>query len=165
MSRAAPSVAVAVATLALLGGCARKEVVTTPAPATTTVVSASVSQTTTATDPSAPIELRLDAARYQPGATVQLTIANHSGNTYSYNPCARTVERFVDNAWNEVMEDRMCTMTSVLLGPHETRSGSTSLPVSVGSGRYRLVMTMARQGVAPDSARTRAVSGGFDVAP
>ena len=119
-------------------------------------------------DTAGPVALRLDAARYAPGARVGITIVNRADARYTFNPCPRVVEHEVDGAWRAVEEDRVCTMEAWLLDPRGTREATTELPARLAAGRYRMVIAFSQEAVGADGRPVqpvRAVSAPFDVAP
>ena len=142
----------AIVALALAAACVRK-----PGPATDSAAIPPPSRSTASTDSSAGIELRTDRASYRAGDSATLTIVNHTGRGWTFNPCTRTLEREAGATWQVVPEGRMCTMEAWILRPGETRTAPTSFGSSRDAGRYRLVIAFATEG-APAGQSTRATS-------
>lgn len=111
------------------------------------------------------LELRTDKDRYAPGATVTLTVVNGTGDTYAFNPCTRMVQQEGTGDWRPVDEpQRVCTMEAWLVEPHTSRSGDTELPGTLEAGRYRVGLSLSRQGQAPATEHALVVSEPFMVA-
>ena len=92
------------------------------------------------------VVLRTDKARYRSGEQMTLTFENRSASSYSFNPCARSLERENGGSWSAVPEQgRICTMEAWILEPHGSRSGPTELPASLAPGRYRVVVRMSME--------------------
>ena len=86
-----------------------------------------------------------DMKSYRAGDPVQLRIVNETGDSYTYNPCTRTVERLSGtDTWTEVKEDRICTMIAHVLDPNATRTERTELGEQLTPGSYRLVVRFTR---------------------
>lgn len=110
------------------------------------------------------VELRVDRSEYRGGDTVKVTIVNGSGATYSFNPCTRVVERESEGAWAAVPETgRVCPMIAWLVDPRASREASTTLPSDLQPGRYRLTISLGREGQTPPAARVTATSPAFTV--
>ena len=110
------------------------------------------------------VELRTDRTRYVPGDAVSVTLVNHSSDTYTFNPCTRTLERETSGGWTSISEpQRVCTMQAYILEPRQTRTETTELPDTLAPGRYRMVISLTREGVAAGSEPVRAVSGVLSV--
>ena len=98
------------------------------------------------------VVLRTDKTQYRAGEKIVLTFENKSASSYTFNPCARSVERESGGSWTTVSEEaRMCTMEAWILDPHGTRSGPTELPATMTPGRYRVVVGMTME-TSPGSA-------------
>jgi hypothetical protein len=92
------------------------------------------------------VVLRTDKNQYRAGEKMTLTLENKSAASFTFNPCARTLERQDGAAWTPVPEEgRMCTMEAWVLDPNGTRSGATDLPPSLAPGRYRVVVRLTRE--------------------
>lgn len=114
--------------------------------------------------PAGPVELRTDATTYAAGGQVGLTIVNRSDARFSFNPCTRAVQREVAGAWETVPEpDRVCTMEAWLLDPGATRTATTELPATLAGGRYRMALSLTRDGQQPPAEATVATSPPFTV--
>jgi len=92
------------------------------------------------------VVLRTDKPQYRSGEQMTLTFENRSASSYSFNPCARSLERESGGSWSAVPDEgRICTMEAWILDPHGTRSGPTELPASLAPGRYRVVVRMTME--------------------
>lgn len=99
-----------------------------------------------------PVTLTTGDTVYGPGASVNLTIVNHSPTQVAFNPCTRTVEQQAGSGWTSLDEPtRVCTMIAWLLEPDSSRTATTELPDSLPAGRYRLRLAFSSQ----DSTGTR----------
>jgi len=139
--------------LCLAVACVRK-----PGPATDSAAGVPpASSPGVVADSGAGIELRTDRASYRAGDNATLTIVNHTGRGWTFNPCTHTLERESGATWQVVPEGRMCTMEAWILKAGETRTAQTSFGGSLDAGRYRLVIAFAAEG-APAGQRTTATS-------
>jgi hypothetical protein len=121
---------------------------TTPAPASPTVTLTTAKQ------------------QYRPGETITLALTNHSGATYSFNPCTRTMEHRDGSRWTSVNEgQRMCTMEAWLLSPHASRSAKTELPAGLSAGTYRVILSLTANERRSPAQHVTATSAPFTVAP
>lgn len=112
----------------------------------------------------APVALALDRGSYAPGEAVTLALTNSGAGQYYFNPCPRTVERESGGSWTPVDEgQRMCTMEAWILDANGTRTAQTELPASLTAGRYRIAISLTREGEAPPPNAVRAVSAPFEV--
>jgi hypothetical protein len=112
---------------------------------------------------SPPVEVRIDKMEYRSGERVALTIVNRGDGQYAFNPCNRTIEQESGGKWAPFEEPgRICTMEVWLIDPGETRTAETTLPRTMGPGRYRLSIAMGRQ-TPPAADRPPATSGPFSV--
>lgn len=112
---------------------------------------------------SSPVELRVDQSEYAPGAAMTLTLVNTTADTFAFNPCTRHLEREAGTGWARIEEDRVCTMEAWMLEPRATRSGDTELPSSLQPGRYRVTLSLSRQGPPPPGDNELAISSPFSV--
>ena len=113
----------------------------TAKPSTSAGASTSAASGTVRTDS---VVLRTDKTQYRSGERMTLTFENRSASSYTFNPCARSLERENGGSWSAVPEEgRMCTMEAWTLEPHGTRSGPTELPASLAPGQYRVVVRMS----------------------
>jgi hypothetical protein len=120
----------------------------------------SVPRDTTA---AATLQLTTDKSRYRPGDAMTLTLSNRTGNSYTYNPCTRIVERESGSSWTPVLEQRMCTMIAHVLSPRSTRTETTDLPTGLQPGRYRVAIVLSASAPGGESRSVRAISAPFDV--
>jgi hypothetical protein len=114
------------------------------------------------------VAIDLDRTTYSAGSRVELRITNHTTETLGFNPCTRSIERLLRNAWVSFPEPaRVCTMQLYILTPHASRTETTELPASMPRGTYRLVLTFTRESTGPTpptpGPTIRAVSRGFQV--
>jgi len=114
--------------------------------------------------PAASVTIDLDRTTYTTGSRVELRITNHTSDTLGFNPCTRSIERLLRNAWVTFPEPaRVCTMQLYLLSPHATRTEATELPASLERGTYRVVLTFTRESARPNPGTVRGVSRAFQV--
>jgi hypothetical protein len=108
--------------------------------------------------------LTLDLTTYSPGGTVAMRIRNQTNDTLGFNQCSsRVVERQEGSRWVAHPEPgRMCTMQLQLLMPNDTTTATTDLPQDIGSGMYRIALTLSRQS-ATNPGTIRTVSPAFRV--
>ena len=104
-----------------------------PEPAPITQPDTQVTRTPTVT-------IATDRKSYRAGDPVELRVVNQTGDSYTYNPCTRVVERQSDSTWSEVKEDRICTMIAHVLEPNGTRVERTELGEELKPGTYRLLV-------------------------
>ena len=125
------------------------------------------SDTGGSTPPASPapgVTIDLDRTTYSPGSRVELRVTNHTNETLGFNPCTRSVERLLRNAWVTVSEPaRVCTMQLYILNPHASRTEATELPASLQRGTYRLALTFTRENAGAAPATIRGVSRAFQV--
>ena len=69
-----------------------------------------------------------DERTYSPGDEVLLTLRNVYGQPIGYNLCSSQLQRSVNDAWEPVQEDRICTLQLETLEPGEVDTFSVSLP-------------------------------------
>lgn len=114
--------------------------------------------------PAGPVALTTDRDSYRPGDVMTLTLTNRDSAQYYFNPCPRTLEREVGNAWEPVDEgQRMCTMEAWILDPNGTRTAPAELPGSLQPGRHRVTISLSREGQTPPAQAVQAVSPPFAV--
>ena len=139
-----------------------------PVPKASSTVTDSTSQaaTSAATPAASPdIELRLERTHYRRDEHVKGTLVNHTGETYSFNPCTRTIERKSGDSWVAVPEgQRMCTMIARLLMPNASDPVEFTLSDSL-SGTVRAVITFGRERAPMGSPAVKAESQPFTIDP
>jgi len=74
---------------------------------------------------------------YAPGEAVLLTLRNLYDQPIGYNLCTSELQRSVNDTWERVAEDRMCTMQLNVLDPGKVDTFSVTLPESLAAGTYR----------------------------
>ena len=145
-----------VATLVALGTACRSGA-PNPGAADSTPATPPPSASTTVRSDS--VVMRTDKAQYRAGEKVTLTFENKSGNTYTFNPCSRALEKEAGGSWTAVPDPgRMCTMQAWLLEPRATRTGDTELDSPLAAGRYRIVVRMTVDGPGSSGSAITAVS-------
>lgn len=114
--------------------------------------------------PSGGVTLTVDLTTYAPGGTVAMRLRNQTSDTLGFNQCSsRVVERQEGSRWVAHPEPgRMCTMQLQLLLPNDTTTATTDLPQDIGSGTYRIALSLSRQS-ARNPGTIRAVSPAFRV--
>jgi len=119
--------------------------------------------------PRAAVELTAGRNAYRPGESATLGLRNYSTTTWGYNGCANSiVERETAQGWATVSQpDRVCTMQLAILGPGQTQTVTVPLPADLAAGRYRIALTLAREGDTSGGAasRTTAYPGTLTGAP
>jgi hypothetical protein len=77
------------------------------------------------------------------GQMVTLTLHNGTAEEIGYNLCTSGLQREVDGSWQQVPEDRICTMELRLLPPGEEAIFPLELPATP-AGTYRYVNRLER---------------------
>ena len=111
------------------------------------------------------VTIATDRTSYRAGDPVELRVVNETGNSYTYNPCTRIVERQSDSTWTAVKEDRICTMIAHLLEPNATRVERTELGEQLTPGTYRLLVQFTRDDASAGAKPVMAYSQPISVSP
>jgi hypothetical protein len=73
-----------------------------------------------------------------PGGAVGVRFENGSGAEYWFNPCERTVEKRVGDAWVSLGDEmRVCAAVAYLLSPNGERIDQVDVPTGLQPGTYR----------------------------
>lgn len=111
---------------------------------------------------SAAVTIATGETSYTAGAPVPISIVNNGTDTLAFNPCTRILEHEGGGSWATFTEpNRMCTMEAWILGAHETRPATITLPDSIAAGTYRIAINFGAQ--APGGGQFNAYSNTFNI--
>ena len=83
------------------------------------------------------VSLAHSPAAPSPGESVTLVLRNESDAAIGYNLCTSGLFRQSGAEWEQVPEDRICTLELRILPPGEQADFTLQLPLGLESGTYR----------------------------